>query len=252
MEIFKGGIKLSGSLIVAAIISFFLCISMLNISSALFTSEVGYDAYVYIDENENAKLDEDEKIHTQYNYEYPSDGKTDDLMAEEYEDKGYSINKVKIRTPLTGIGKAFFLLITQSLSLIMIIAFAGHSVYNIGFKDSNLVRIGSKKKDILKGLKIGLVGNVPFFILFILIIVAACGAAPKIPTLWYASLNSHFYAVITGVSSGTELVSQLDVWQYIIFFLLQLIVPAIAAIGYVLGFKEIRLSEKIMYKKEDK
>lgn len=252
MEVFKGGFKLSGNIMVATIISFFLCISMLNICSAIFTRETGYDAYVYVDANDNGQLDEEEKITDEYRYLYPADDDKDDIKAEQYEEQGYSINKVKIRTSLSGIGKAIFLITTQGLSLIMIIAFAGHSVYNHGFKDSNLVRIGSKKKDMLKGLKIGLVGNIPFFILFFVMVAMAFGLAPKFPVLWYAFFNSHYYAIIVGVVGDVKEVSQLGVAHYIILFLLQFVIPAVTAVGYMLGFKGISLSEKIIYKKEDK
>ena len=55
--IFKNGIKLCGSLIVAAIISVFLCFSINVICSALFTAEIGYNAYVYKDKEAGLVVD---------------------------------------------------------------------------------------------------------------------------------------------------------------------------------------------------
>ena len=122
MDIFKHGFKLCGSMIVAAVISFFLCISMLNICQAVFTVETGYKAFVY--DSETAT----EPVET-YVYEYvdsDGDGKCDsvDQKELEYREKGWFIEKEKTRTNLNGVGKAIFWVSTQVLSFIMVIAFA--------------------------------------------------------------------------------------------------------------------------------
>lgn len=242
MSIFKNGMKLSGSIIIAAVISFFLCISLNVICTALFTEFTGYRGYVY--ENETS-----EEVIAEYEYNY-SDG-TDTKKAE-YEAEGYTVTTVKMRSSLTGSGKVVFLVLTQLLSLIMIVAFASTTAYKQGFKDSNLVNIGHIKRDNLKGLKIGLVGNAPFYALFVLIVVMSLGLAPDFLTVWYAFLNSHFYSFIMLVTNGAQTVSQLVAWQYVLLLLLQFIVPAVSTVAYILGVKEINLSEKIVYKKEGK
>lgn len=260
MSIFKNGVKMSGSLIVAAIISFFLCVSMLNICSAIFTKEIGYDAYVY--ENETS-----EDIIAQYSYTYTDedgDGKDDgqDIKKIEYEKLGYSVITVKTRSSLEGSSKAIFLISTQALCLIMVTAFSSSSVYKQGFKDRNLARIGHIKEDMLKGFKIGLVGNIPFLLLFVLLLVLrviigvspneeVVGGLSQIRVVWYAFLNSQYYPLITLISAGVQEISQLNIIQLILFFLLQLIAPAISGVSYILGYKEINLAEKLVYKKEE-
>ena len=47
MNIFKSGVRLSGSIIVAAVLGFFLCISMNVIFTGLFTKDIGYNAFVF-------------------------------------------------------------------------------------------------------------------------------------------------------------------------------------------------------------
>lgn len=245
MDIFKHGFKMIGSMIVAAVISFFLCISMLNICQALFTVETGYKAYVY--ENETAA---DAIVEYEHTYvDTNGDGKDDSIDEKEieYREKGWIVEKVKQRSTLTGVGKALFLVTTQVLSLIMVISFAGSDVYKRGFKDSNLIRIGKVKYDFLKGFKIGLIGNIPFFVLFVLGV-----ALPHFRTLLYASLNSQYYAFIVWITAGKETLRDVNILQYILLFLLQFIVPVISGIAYVLGVKEVNLAEKIMYKKEVK
>ncbi len=245
--IFKSGIKLCGSLIIAAIISVFLCFSINVICSALFTTEIGYNAYVY----ENAESTEPM---AQYEYLYTDqdgDGKDDgaDIKMEEYEDQGYIVEIQKLRSTLTGTGKQVFLSVTQILSMMMVIAFASSSSYKQGFKDINLVKIGQTKKDMLKGFKIGLIGNIPFFLLTAVIIAMAYGLLPKFYTVWYAFLSGHFYSLIIWITNGVKTLGELSVVQFILLVLIQFIVPVISGVAYVLGFKEINLAEKIVYKK---
>lgn len=247
--IFKNGIKLCGSLIMAAIISVFLCFSINVICSALFTSEIGYNAYVYKDENATEPM-------AQYEYFYTDkdgDGKDDntDTKMQEYEDEGYIVETQKLRSTLTGTGKTVFLVLTQIFGMIMVVAFASNASYKQGFKDLNLVKIGQVKKDMLKGVKIGLLGNIPFFLLTALVIAMAYGLAPKFHTVWYAFLSGHFYSLIMWITNGSQTVGEIGIVQLVLLVLLQFLVPAISGVAYILGYKEINLAEKIVYKKEE-
>ncbi len=248
MNVFKNGFKLCGSLIIASVISVFLCFSMNVIISAMFTSEIGYKAFVY-------ETPESTEPIAQYEYYYNDkngDGKDDgtDIKMQEYEDKDYIVTTVKQRSTLTGAGKAIFLISTQILSMMMVVAFASNSPYKQGFKDANLVKIGHAKRDMLKGLKIGLIGNVPFFVITILMIVLATGTAPAFRTVWYAFLSGHFYSLIMWITGGVLTVGEISTVQYVWLVLVQFTVPVISCVAYILGFKEINLAEKLVYKKE--
>ncbi len=248
MNIFKNGFKLCGSLIIAAIISVFLCFSMNVIISAMFTSEIGYKAFVYETQESTEPIAQYEYYYTDKN----GDGKDDgtDTKMQEYEDKDYIVTTVKQRSTLTGAGKAIFLISTQILSMIMIVAFASNSPYKQGFKDANLVKIGHTKRDVLKGLKIGLIGNIPFFAITILMIILATGTAPAFRTVWYAFLSGHFYSIIMWITGGVLTVGEISTVQYVWLVLVQFTVPVISCVAYILGFKEINLAEKLVYKKE--
>lgn len=248
MNIFKSGAKLSGSIIIAAVLSFFLCISIGVICTSLFTDYVGYDAYVYT-------KDSDEPI-AQYKYFYidtDGDGKADGTDAKKaaYEDEGYIVTTYKVRSVLEGTSRTVFLSVTQILNLILVISFASSSVYKQGFKDANLVRTGHINADSLKGFKTGLIANIPFFTLFVLLVILYLGIAPKFLMTWYGYLNSHLYSLIfliSGCSNGVT-VSELSVLQFVLLFLSQFIVPAISGVAYILGFKEINFTDKLVYKK---
>ena len=246
MSIVKLGFKTMSSIIIAAIISFFLCISVLNICSAMFTSEIGYDAFVYENETAENTIAKYTYYYTDKNGDGVDEGK--DTQKQEYEDKGYVVVTAKIRTELKGSGKAIFYGATQILSAIMVVAFASSGAYKQGFKDSNLVKIGHAKKDNLKGFKIGLIANIPFFILFVVAIVKASVFRATL----YAFLNSHYYAFVMTIIGGKANLADVGAVQYVLLGLLQLIVPIISGFAYILGLKEINLGEKIVYKKEVK
>ncbi len=247
MNTFKNGIKLSGSLIVAAVMSIFLCISINVICSAVFTVETGYKAYVYETKESTTPIAE-------YEYKYTdedADGKDDgtDTKRKEYEDSGKFVSVVKLRSTLEGTGKAVFLVLTQIFASIMVIAFASNAPYKQGFKDSNMVKTGHMSSDLFKGFKIGLIGNIPFFVLTLLVIIMAYGMAPSFKTVWYAFLSGHFYSFIILISKGVQTVSEMGIMQLILLALIQFVVPVISGVSYILGFKGINIAEKIVYKK---
>ena len=157
----------------------------------------------------------------------------------------------KVRSVLEGAGKTVFLSIAQALNMIIVISFASNSVYKQGFKDANLVRTGHLKVDNLKGFKIGLIANVPFFVLFAIVVVLSI-SVPSFRTVWYAFLNSHFYSFVLWISGDADIISKLSILQFVLLFALQLIVPIISGVSYILGFKEINFTDKLVYKKEVK
>lgn len=253
MGICKLGFKQMGSLIVAAVISVFLVISMNVIFSAIFTEEIGYTAYVY--ENK-----ESTEAFTEYQYRYSDtdgDGKDDgvDEKRKEYEANGNVVVVQMERSSLAGKGYATFLTVTQLFCLVMVFAFAGDRVYKQGLKDAVLIRNGSIKKDTLKGLKVGFIGNIPFFLLAILMVVFACGVLPRFKIVWYAFINGYFYPLIMSISGARPMpgadyiVSNISIIRFVFLFAIQLLIPIISCVAYILGLKEINLGEKIVLKK---
>ena len=124
MSVFKSGAKLSGGIIMAAILGFFLCVSINVICTALFTDYIGYNAYVYTEDSDKAIAE--------YQYLYTDtdgDGKDNgtDTKKAEYEEQGYTVTTYKVRSTLEGAGKLVFLSITQVLNLVLLIAFASSS-----------------------------------------------------------------------------------------------------------------------------
>lgn len=245
MNVFKTGAKLSGSIIVAAVLALFLCVSINVICTGLFTEYIGYNAYVYTEDGDEP-IDEYQYLYT----DSDGDGKDNgtDTKKAEYEEQGYTVTTYKVRSTLKGVGKSVFLSVTQALNLILVISFASSSVYKQGFKDANLVKTGHIKSDTLKGFKIGAIANIPFFVLLAIMAVFTV-TIPNFRTVWYAFLNSHFYPIILWISGGADVISKLGILQFALLVMVQFIVPIISGIAYILGLKEVNFSDKLVYKK---
>lgn len=241
MGIFKSSRKLCGSLIVVAILSFFLCVSLSVICNIAFTEKSGYIANVYAADSK----DGDQPI-TQYEY-YFADG--DDAKKEEYEKQGYVIETITLRSELSGVGKVVFYGVTQLLAIVIMLSFVASQLYEQGFKDSNMVRTGHQNSDMLKGLKIGFIANIPFYLTFAAAVVMSLGVLPQFRTFWYALFTGQFYPTIQFISTGAETLGDLNAVQLLLMLALQLIVPIAAEIAYIIGFKGINISDKIIYKK---
>lgn len=234
--ILKSGIKLWGGMIIVLLLSFFLCISINFLCSAVFCEDTGYDVYGTLDGEESVKL---------YTHDY-SQG--DDTKLEQYEQQGYTLSTKTNRSDLLGGGYTLFLVLSQVCCATVLFFFLYERLYKMGFKDRNLVNFGHKQKDILKGLKIGLIANIPFFILFILLVLCGIGIMLKdMPTSFYKLLNSQFYSLVEVIAGKNTYASDLNVLQYVLLFLLQLIVPAVSQVSYILGHKGVSLSERFIY-----
>lgn len=238
----KSGFSLMVRLIVLLLLEFFLVLSINFICSMAFTENTGYIAYGYVENEEDT-----EYLYTYY-YE---DG--EDTKRAEYESVGYTLTLKSARSALSGTGKAVFLSVSQIIGFIIMASFVFAPNYQQGFKDSNMVRIGRMKEDKFKGLKIGLFANIPYFLLFAAFLICGLGAFTNMPISVYRLLNSHLYGFIDLIGTTTATAGELAFWQYALLFALQLIVPAISAVSYYMGYKGIDVVEKIVYvKKEDK
>ena len=238
----KSGFSLMGRLLVLLLLEFFLVLSINVICSMVFTENTGYAAYGYTQ-------NEEDTTHL-YTYYY-ADG--EDIKREEYEAAGYKLTFKSLRSGLSGTGKAIFLSVSQILGFIIMASFVFAPNYQQGFKDSNMVRHGHMKEDKLKGLKIGFIANSPYFIMFAVFLICGLGALPNMPISLYRLFNSQYYGFIDLIGSTVATAGSLSLWQFVLLFALQLIIPAISAVAYVMGYKGIDIVEKIVYvKREEK
>lgn len=238
-EIWKTGAKLFLKVIVANIMCFFIVISFSVLSTAAFTRNIGYKAY-----GTSSGSSEAQELYTYY-YD---DG--EDTKKAEYQDKGYTVTESSIRSEISGTGKAVFLTVSQIFCLVILLSFIYPEIWNIGTKDSNLVKFKHKASDKLKGLKIGAIAVIPSYLLLLLIAVFKVGVMPGFPITLYKFLNSSCYSLIEVIAGGAVNVGGMAAWRLVLLFILPLIIPAAAGVAYILGFKNISVGEKLVYKKK--
>lgn len=235
-EILLKSLKLYGKCIVGSIMCFILVITLNVLETSFFTDVVGYKAYGAIDDGEMVEL---------YTHYY-KDG--DDTKKQEYIDKGYSVSEIDIRSNVNKNTARIWNSVSEIFLLFMMGVFVYNELWNLGFKDTNAVRVGQKKENKFKGLQIGLVATVPSIILLTVLVIGKGTFAKNISLAFYAFLNPHLYEAIITLTNGGGYISSLEIWQIVVFYALLLIVPIIAFIAYILGYKSILVSEKLIYK----
>lgn len=226
-------------MIIVNIMCFFIVISFSVLATAAFTKNIGYKAYgTTSDSSESTEL---------YTYYY-ADG--DDTQKSTFEEQGYKVVTSSIRSGLSKSGNAVFLTVSQIFCLLLTIAFIYPNLWQSGTRDSNLVKFKHKQEDKLKGFKIGLIAAIPFFLFWAFLLAARLGLSPNFPPALYKFLNASFYSVIQLAVGGAVKAGELAVWRILILLLPVAALPLIGWISYLLGYKNISIGEKLVYKKK--
>lgn len=238
-EILKGGGKLFLKTIVINIMCFFIVVSFSVLSTALFTENIGYTAYGTMgDSSEPTEL---------YTYYY-EDG--EDTQKSAYEEEGYTVSANSIRSEISKGGKTCFLIVSEVFCFLLLCGFIYPELWQRGTKDSNLVKFKHKNEDKLKGFKIGAVATVPNYLFLVFLVIAKLGVLPSFPVALYKCLNSSVYSFIQVITGSAVAVSDLTAWRLALLFILPLLIPAVSGISYILGYKNISVGEKLVYKKK--
>ena len=224
--------------VVTALITFFIYLSVTVIFVGLFYQSSGYTVY---------KI-ENEKPVELYRYYY-SEG--EDTKYAEYEKQGLELQKVETPSELKGTPKLVADALTQVAGLVVLFAFVHSAVWKIGDSDRNQIAQGNREADKLRGIKIGLLANIPLYVAYLIFIIAKAGL---IPGNWYALfrfINFPLFTLINllyGQSTSTAVgIPWLNVIGGAVVFI---ILPLFAHIAYTLGLKRISISESIVYKKK--
>ena len=233
------GLKIFGKIFLANILSIITIVSISFIVNAAFTKEIGYYGV-------GAPEGSDE---VQVLYEYYYDDGEDTKLAE-YEEKGYAVDKRTIRSDVTPAGNATFLI----LGAIFTLSMAGTIVYSYiwkeGNKDLNLIRFGRATLDKYKGVKIGLVAMAPYMLSLIALFIGKYSFAKSLPVILYKYLNCSFFSLIDVICGDTIYFGDLAIWKFILLLLLLLLIPAFIGVSYYIGYKDILITDKIIYKKQ--
>ncbi len=243
-EIIIGGLKLYGRMIVISILSFFVVISIFAFGNAVFADEVGEKVV-------GTKNGKSETLYVHY-YE---DG--EDTKLAEYEKQGYEIAKIKEKKMSSG-KNVLTIVIAEVFALGLLVSFVYPTLWEKGNKELNLVRIGKKPEDKLRGLKMGVVASVPPILMFLVLAVGKFSFFKQISSTVYYLVNFVFFPVYKLVfegASGDVIAANvkngdLAFWQFGVIFLTLCILPITAHLGYYFGYKDVSFGEKFLYKKK--
>lgn len=236
-ELFKNAGSLFLKRVIVAIMCFFVVISISVLCTAAFTKNIGYTAY-------GTKEGSDKSVEL-YTY-YSKDG--EDTQKKEYEEQGYTVTTSNIRSSLEGTGNRVFLSVSQIFCILILTAFVYPQLWQLGTKDSNLVKFKHKNEDIFKGLKIGALSTVPALVFFLFCIIFSYTSF-DIPVSLYRFVNCQFLPLLTVISGKSSFFTELSVIKLVCIFLLLLFVPAVSFGAYLLGYRDISLLERFIYKK---
>ncbi len=227
-EILKGSFKLFGKYIIANFLSFFIVISISTLTVAIFSDVTGY--YV------TATKDKEVVSYTHY----IKDG--EDVKLQEYENKGYEVNKQKIRE-VSEKGDIASNIIIQIFNLVVLFCLVYPYLWNRGYRERNLVLTGNQAPSSMKGLITGMIASVPAFLFLVV------SALTEFSVAVFKMLNALYYPLIEFVVGDATSFATLKAWQLLLMALWLLIMPAVAFLGYYLGYKDFSIWEKIIYRK---
>jgi hypothetical protein len=165
------------------------------------------------------------------------------IEAEENQEVRYN-RAMPARTKATvGVLSSLFMLLIYGI-------FPYNMMWNRGSRDNNFVNLGRISQDKLFGLKVGLLATAPSALIYILLIFGKIGLMPSDVLRWHRLLNTPFIPFIDAVSAGAKTAVDLPIFSLLALIATLLFVPLICWLGYFLGYKQISVRERLIYKKK--
>lgn len=225
-------------LVLVNIMCLVLALSVTFVGTDVFGKQIGYTAIC---------TSEDGKTSESYVHNF-KDG--EDLKKADYEAKGFTVKESYIKKLTKGSNVAVMLFL-QFLCLVLTASLLYPEIWHLGFKDYNAVSFKRSEEDKLKGLKIGLFAIIPAVVFLIVIYITKFNILKDFPIAYYRLANAFSFGFSELIVNGAIKAGVLNIWQYIALLSLQIIVPIITTVAYILGYKNISISEKIIYKKKN-
>lgn len=235
----KLGAKLYLKYALCILMSFFIFMSCLFIFTTAFSVETGYQVY-----SVNAETGKAE-VHL-YTYN-KADG--EDLKYNDYEAQGYTLTKIQTRE-LSEKHKNIAFVVSLLFTVPLTVGVLYVTAYNMGSKDISRVHGGFVAEDKLKGLKVGVIAAMPNLFLYALLLLSKFSVIKPNSLAFYCIANSHLYGLIQFIYKGASLATELGIIKLLLLFIPVVFIPAVAWLGYLLGYKEISITQNLVYKKQ--
>lgn len=236
-DIFLKALKVFGHIFIVCLVCFFIVISFNSLKVGLFSKDIGYDAY--------GRISEEAEPEFLYTYYY-DDG--EDEKAKEYEDEGYQLLKYSIRSEVEPSADIFLSIISQIACLIILISFIYNDLWKAGNKDFEATRIHGVPYSKFKGLYIGLISILPSFLFLTFSLITKNSIMAELPIAIYTYANCYAFEIIFSATNGIMYWADVQFWQAAVYYSVLIIIPIICLISYIIGYKDISISEKLIYK----
>lgn len=240
-DIILKSLKLFLITFLSGIICFFVVTSISFIKVGLFSEKIGYDMY--------GATDEDPDMKHLYTY-YFEDG--DDKKYDEYKDKGYTLSGVSIYSEVDRTANIALGVTSQAMCLIITALFIYNTMWKIGNRDKEIQKLHGGKATKLKGLYCGILVISPMLLLLTFAVITKNSICANVSTSLYAILNGYAFDIITTVSKNSKVFADTGILQILTFYGLLLIFPIVSTMAYIIGFKDIIIMEKLIYKNQSK
>lgn len=228
---FSDSFKLYLQTVVAYMLCFVVFMSLNVVFTWAGTYEIGYQPYT-VDSDGNKIPGETVYFEEGQTKSYPTDGQYTPLRSEQ-------------TSTALAVEGAF----TQTVMLLLFIIFVNAGASKVAKKDRTAVMYQGRKEDLGKGFKLGLAAAIPSFILYAAVIICRATGKNIIQLEYYG--NIVFMPVIQAITGRTGNLSDLSYLRVAALSFQTLMLPIAAGVSYILGYKNISFSEKIMYKKKE-
>ena len=235
-SVVKTAVKVWLRLLLASIMCFIVWLSIDAMGLAAFGEVTGYEIYAYDENGENPQLV------TKYIYT-AEDDRSAEIEVKDNELLTYNREMPVHTEAIIGIVSSIFTLLIFGL-------FPYNMLWDIGSHDDNFVQLGRMDEDKHFGLKVGIIASIPSTLLYLLLIMGKFGVINGIILKWHRLLNTAFIPYIDAVEMGADYAAELSVGSLLAVAVILLFVPFVCWLGYYLGYRQISMREKLVYKKK--
>lgn len=199
--------------------------------------EMGYEVF-------GTKNDNDEPV-SLYKY-YNQQGA--EIVAKDFEKQGYEIRKYSFRSEVEKGAEVALSVISQLVCLFILISFIYNELWKLGNKDFEAIRLYGTPVNKLKGLYVGLVAIIPAFVFLTFALITKNSIMAELPIALFTFSNCYAYEILFSATNGAMFWADVQVWQAVIYYSVLIFIPVISLVSYIIGAKDISISEKLIYK----
>ena len=157
---------------------------------------------------------------------------------------------VAVSVAVFPIPKLLLNLLTLLLVVPLYTALLYSPIWTEGDRNRNMVQFGHLEKDLYRGVRVGVFLCIPYVIEDVLLTLSWAKVIPNIFPI-YKILNAHVWPILDWVNPlGDGLINAADMSLagLIVCWLLALYPAVVSTVAYILGYRGISVSEKLIYK----